>query len=83
MAKKKVLPSDVPKQKPSDHNTDEQNENTHTLPNTYQMFARKKERGFTAMTKEASMRSDETAIDRKGQMSDRIKSCIHKIRDEE
>jgi len=82
MAKKKVLPSDVPKQEPSDHDSNEQNENTHTLPNTYQMFARKKERGFTAMTKEASMRSDETAIDRKGHMPDRIKSCIHKIRED-
>lgn len=83
MAKKKVLPSDVPKQKPADHNSDEQNENTHTLPNTYQMFARKKDRGFTAMTQEASMRADETAIDRKGHMPERIKSCIHKIREEE
>lgn len=82
MAKKKVLPSDTPKQKPSDHNSDEQTENTHTLPNTYQMFARKKERGFTAMTKEASMRSDETAIERRGHMPDRIKSCIHKIRED-
>jgi hypothetical protein len=84
MAKKKVvLPSDVPKQKPADHNSDEQNENTHTLPNTYQMFARKKDRGFTAMTQEASMRADQTAIDRKGHMPERIKSCIHKIREDE
>ena len=83
MAKKKVvLPSDVPKQKPADHNSDEQNENTHTLPNTYQMFARKKDRGFTAMTQEASMRADQTAIDRKGHMPERIKSCIHKIRED-
>lgn len=47
-------------------------------PLTYEMFARKKDRGFTAMTKEASMRSDETRQAPK--MPERIMSAIHKIR---
>ena len=36
--KKAVLPSDEPKVKPSKDNTNEQNENTHTLPNTFEMY---------------------------------------------
>lgn len=81
MAKKKVvLPSDEPKAEPPKNNTNEQNENTHTLPNTFEMFAKKKDTAFIAMTQEASMRADESALIRKQTMPDRIVSCIHKIR---
>jgi hypothetical protein len=44
------------------------------------MFAKKKDTAFIAMTQEASMRADESALARKQTMPDRIVSCIHKIR---
>jgi hypothetical protein len=82
MGKKKVvLPSDEPKVEPPKNNTNEQNENVHTLPNTFEMFAKKKDTAFIAMTQEASMKADEDAAKRRSKMPSRITSCIHKIRD--
>lgn len=70
MAKKKA-PDVKPVEKKEDTEVEKQG-------TTYEMFARKKNWGFTAMTKEASMRSDETKQPPK--MPDRIMSAIHKIR---
>lgn len=53
------------------------------LPNTFQMFAKKKDTAFIAMTQEASMKADEDAANRRAKMPSRISSCIHKIRDTE
>lgn len=51
------------------------------LPSAYTMFSRKKDRGFVAMTQEASMRADETKPKTK-ELPPKIKSCIHKIRED-
>ena len=51
------------------------------LPSAYTMFARKKDRGFVAMTQEASMRADETKP-KAQELPPKIKSCIHKIRED-
>lgn len=87
MAKKKVdlnaKPTNKNKVKPEEVKTDDPIDSP-PLPSTYTMFARKKDRGFIAMTEQASMRSDETALQRKSQakMPNRVTSCIHKIKDE-
>ena len=52
------------------------------LPNTFEMFAKKKNTAFIAMTQEASMKSDESGAKRDQKMPDRITSCIHKIRND-
>lgn len=52
-------------------------------PKTYDMFARKPDRGFTAMTKEASMMADESYKDRTIEGSKKLEKYIHKIRKEE
>ena len=52
------------------------------LPSTYTMFARKKDRGFVAMTQEASMRSDETSKKGKVDLPPKIASAIHKIKED-
>lgn len=52
-------------------------------PKAYDMFARKPDRGFTAMTKEASMMADESYKDRKVETSKKLEKYIHKIRKEE
>lgn len=52
------------------------------LPNTFEMFAKKKNTAFIAMTQEASMKADESNSKRVQKMPDRITSCIHKIRDD-
>jgi hypothetical protein len=66
-------------------------ENVPKLPDTYDMFATKKGRGFVAMTEQASTRADETAKDRRATgnpnninaiVSPRLGNCIHKIRED-
>jgi hypothetical protein len=52
-------------------------------PKTFDMFAKKKDTTFIAMTKEASMMADESHSKRKNVMPSRIKSCIHKIREDQ
>lgn len=52
-------------------------------PKAYDMFARKPDRGFTAMTKEASMMADESYKERKVESSKKLEKYIHKIRKEE
>lgn len=52
-------------------------------PKTFDMFAKKKDTAFIAMTKEASMMADESYSKRKNVMPSRIKSCIHKIREDQ
>lgn len=88
MAKKKVdlnaKPTDINKVKPEEVKTDGPTD-TPTLPSTYTMFARKKERGFVAMTEQASMRSDESAAERRANSNNlpsRVTSCIHKIKED-
>lgn len=88
MAKKKAdlnaTPTNKNKVKPEEVKTDGPVDPP-PLPSTYTMFARKKERGFVAMTEQASMRSDELAAQRKAQQQtpapNRVTSCIHKIKD--
>jgi hypothetical protein len=49
------------------------------------MFARKKDRGFVAMTEQASMRADESAQQRRANgivLPSRVTSCIHKIKED-
>jgi hypothetical protein len=64
-----------------------QQQNVPVLPDTMQMFASKKERGFIAMTQEVSMKSDETAKERRskahGNLPPRLGNCIHKIREDQ
>lgn len=74
MAKKKVVVTE-PKIK-------EENVSQPPPPNTFEMFAKKKNTGFIAMTPEASMRADENAQNRKDKsmLPSRVTSCIHKIR---
>lgn len=61
-------------------------ENVPPVPDTMQMFASKKDRGFIAMTQEASMRADESAKERRskaaGNLPARLGNCIHKIRED-
>lgn len=52
------------------------------LPSTYTMFARKKDRGFVAMTQEASMQADETSPKGKIDLPPKIASAIHKIKED-
>jgi len=49
-------------------------------PKAYDFFSRKKDRGFTAMTKEASMMADENKKTPK--LPEKISRAIHKIRDD-
>lgn len=74
MAKKKT-PVNEPKQA-------DQNVPAPPPPNTFEMFAKKQNTGFIAMTQQASMMADETAAKRKQEatMPSKIKSCIHQIR---
>jgi hypothetical protein len=74
MAKKKT-PVNEPKQA-------DQNVPAPPPPNTFEMFAKKQNTGFIAMTQQASMMADETAVKRKQESSapSRINSCIHQIR---
>ena len=51
-----------------------------TASNTYDLFARKEDRGVTVMTQEASMASDEKNTDRVAAMPERHRKSIHKIR---
>lgn len=61
-------------------------QNVPRIPDTLEMFATKKERGFIAMTQEASAKSDETAKERRsqttGNLPPRLGNCIHKIRED-
>ena len=75
MAKKKVA------EQPKDQNEDSVPRSD--IPNTFQMFAKKKDTAFISMTQEASMKADEDAANRRSKMPSRITSCIHKIRDTE
>ena len=52
------------------------------LPKTFDMFAKKKDTAFIAMTKEASMMADENHSKRKNVIPSRVQSCIHKIRED-
>lgn len=88
MAKKKVdlnaKPTDINKIKPEEVKTDGPVDPP-LLPNTHTMFARKKDRGFVAMTEQASMRADESAQQRRANGSvlpSRVTSCIHKIKED-
>ena len=81
MAKKvtpKTQESRTPKIQKEEIKTDQTE--PQNISNTYTMFARNKERGFVAMTKEASMRSDETSPKGKVDLPPKIASAIHKIR---
>ena len=51
-------------------------------PSTFEMFARKKDRGVISMTEQASMRADETKS-KSIQMPKRIQNSIHKIREDQ
>jgi hypothetical protein len=51
-------------------------------PSTYEMFARKKDRGVVSMTEQASMRADATKP-RNIEMPKRIQGSIHKIREDQ
>jgi len=70
--------SKVPKIQKEEVKTDQTE--PQNIPTTYTMFARNKERGFVAMTKEASMNADETAPKGKVDLPPKIASAIHKIR---
>lgn len=72
MAKKKT-PVNQPKQ---------QEENIVQAPTTFEVFAKKKDTAFIAMTQEASMRADETAAKRRADAVQKNVSYIHKIRDD-
>lgn len=91
MAKKKV---DIKKETTIQNDNDKMNtkdpkikqQNIPPVPDTMQMFASKKDRGFIAMTQEASMRADESAKERRskasGNLPARLGNCIHKIRED-
>jgi hypothetical protein len=74
MAKKKV-PVNEPKQK-------QENVVQSPSPTTFEVFAKKKDTAFIAMTQEASMRADETAAKRRSDAAQKNVSYIHKIRDD-
>jgi hypothetical protein len=61
-------------------------QNVPRIPDTLEMFASKKDRGFIAMTQEVSAKSDETAKERRsqttGNLPPRLANCIHKIRED-
>ena len=50
--------------------------------NTYNLFARKEDRGVTIMTQQASIASDENKDSRAASTPERHKKAIHKIRNE-
>lgn len=82
---KKVTPKTQESRKPSIQKEQVKTEPSEPqdLPSTYTMFARKKDRGFIAMTQEASMRSDETSPKGKIDLPPKIASAIHKIKKDE
>ena len=51
-----------------------------TASNTYDLFARKEDRGVTVMTQEASMASDGKTVDSEATTPKRHRNAIHKIR---
>lgn len=73
MAKKKT-PVNEPKQ-------NQENVNQTPSPTTFDVFAKKKDTAFIAMTQEASMRADETALKRREDAAKKPVAYIHKIRD--
>ena len=81
---KKVTPKPQESRKPTVQKEEIKTEPSEpqNLPSTYTMFARKKDRGFIAMTQEASMRSDETSLKGKIDLPPKIASAIHKIKED-
>ena len=81
---KKVSPKTQESRKPTIQKEEIKTEPSEpqNLPSTYTMFARKKDRGFIAMTQEASMRSDETSLKGKIDLPPKIASAIHKIKED-
>lgn len=88
MAKKVATKTQTTNQEPKTEQGDpgpqiqNQTEILPKAPNTFDMFARKKDRGVISMTEQASMRADETKL-KSIQMPKRIQNSIHKIRDDQ
>lgn len=81
---KKVTPKTQESRTPKIQKEEVKTEQTEPqdLPDTYTMFARKKDYGFVAMTQEASMRADETSLKGKVSLPPKIASAIHKIKED-